>query len=161
MALRTIVLEGDPILTKKCREVTEFDDKLHILLDDMAETMYHAKGVGLAAPQIGKLRRIVVIDVGDGLIELINPSIISQEGEQKTPEGCLSYPGKSAITIRPKFVTVRAQDRNGDAIEISGHDLKAKAFCHELDHLDGVSFLQRAILSSDGGNIGLLKEGFK
>lgn len=161
MALRTIVLEGDPILTKKCREVTEFDEKLHVLLDDMAETMYNAKGVGLAAPQIGKLRRIAVIDVGDGLIELVNPLIVVQDGEQKTMEGCLSFPGKSAVTLRPKFVTVKAQNRNGKTIEISGYSLKAKAFSHEIDHLDGISFLQRAVLVSNSGSIGLLKEGFK
>ena len=160
MALRKIVLDGDPILTKKCREVTKFDEKLHELLDDMAETMYNAKGVGLAAPQVGILRRAVVVDVGDGLIELINPVIIEKDGEQKKPEGCLSFPGKNAITLRPRVVTVCAQNRNGEFFEISGHDLKAKAFCHEIDHLDGISFLERAISIPKGG-LGLIKETFK
>lgn len=161
MGLRVIALDGDPVLTKKCKEVTQFDEKLHTLLDDMAETMYRARGVGLAAPQVSVLRRVVVIDVGDGLLELVNPVIISQDGEQKSPEGCLSFPGKSAITLRPRFVTVSAYDRNGSPIQLSGQDLKAKAFCHELDHLDGISFLQKAIISSDKGNLGLMSEGFK
>ena len=160
MALRNIVLEGDPILTKKCREVTKFDERLHELLDDMAETMKNANGVGIAAPQVGILKRAVVIDVGDGLIELINPVIIEQEGEQKKPEGCLSFPGKSAVTLRPKFVKVKAQDRNGNYFEIAGHDLKAKAFCHEIDHLDGISFLERAVYITEGGS-SFIKEGFK
>lgn len=160
MALRNVVLDGDPILTKKCRAVTKFDDRLHQLIDDMAETMYHAKGVGLAAPQVGILKRVVVVDVGDGLIELVNPTIIEQEGEQKGPEGCLSFPGKSAITLRPRIVKVHAQDRNGKEFDISGHDLKAKAFCHELDHLDGISFLERAV-SIPNGSLSLARETFK
>lgn len=160
MALRNIILEGDPILTKKCREVTEFDRRLHELLDDMAETMYHAKGVGLAASQVGILRRVIVVDIGDGLIEMVNPVIVSQEGEQKTPEGCLSFPGKTAITIRPKIVKARAQDRNGNPVEFLGHSLKAKAFSHEIDHLDGISFLDKAI-SVSGGRFGLFKQTFK
>lgn len=146
MALRSIVTDGDPALKKKCREVTEFDDRLGQLLDDMAETMYNAKGVGLAASQIGVLRRVAVVDVGDGLIELVNPVITETDGEQKTPEACLSFPGRSAITLRPRFVKVKAQDRNGQYFEMSAQNLKAKAFCHEIDHLDGISFLERAVL---------------
>jgi peptide deformylase len=149
MALRTIVLDGDPRLTKECREVTDFDEKLHQLLDDMDETMRNAQGVGLAAPQVGILRRAVIVDVGDGLIELINPVIIYSEGEQESEEGCLSFPGKVAITIRPELVRVKAQDRNGKEFEIEGRYLKAKAFCHEIDHLDGISFLQRAVRVTD------------
>lgn len=160
MALRSIVLEGDQILTKKCREVINFDEKLHQLLDDMNETMRNAKGVGLAAPQVGILKRVAVIDVGDGLIELVNPIIIDQKGEQKSAEGCLSFPNKTAITIRPQFVTVRAQDRNGNIIEITGHNLKAKAFCHEIDHLDGISFLERAVSVTDS-KFGAIKESVK
>ncbi len=160
MALRNIVLEGDPILTKKCRDVTVFDEKLHQLLDDMDETMRDAQGVGLAAPQVGILKRVVVVDIGDGLIELINPVIIDSKGEQKSTEGCLSFPGKTAVTIRPQFVTVKAQDRNGKEFEIKGHDLKAKAFCHEIDHLDGISFLERAVYISDG-KLGSIKDGVK
>lgn len=159
MALRNIVLEGDEILTKKCREVTSFDNKLHGLLDDMAETMYYARGVGLAAPQVGILKRVVVVDVGDGLMEFVNPVIIEKKGEQKSTEACLSFPGKSAVTIRPQSVKVHAQDRNGNEFEVSGVNLKAKAFCHEIDHLDGISFLERAI--SVSGKFDVMKETFK
>ncbi|MBQ9673724.1 MAG: peptide deformylase [Ruminococcus sp.] len=140
MAIRNIVKEGDDVLRKKCRDVVKFDDRLHTLLDDMAETMHQAEGVGLAAPQVGVIRRVVVIDIGDGVIELINPVIIKAEGEQTTPEGCLSMPGEYGLTKRPMFVTVKAQDRNGKVFEISGEGLLAKAFCHELDHLEGVLY---------------------
>lgn len=143
MALRKIVVKGDPILEKKCRTVEKFDDRLHQLLDDMAETMYDAEGLGLAAPQVGMLKRAVVIDVGDGLIELINPEIIESEGEQYEAEGCLSIPGEYYETIRPQKVKVKAQDRNGNWCEYEGEDLKARCFCHEIDHLNGVLFLER------------------
>ncbi len=140
MAIRNIVKDGDPILRKKCRPVEKFDQKLAVLLDDMAETMHKANGVGLAAPQVGMLRRVVVIDVGDGVIELVNPKIIAYSGEQEGLEGCLSFPGEWGIAKRPNYVKVRAQDRNGDEFTVEGKELLARAFCHELDHLDGVVF---------------------
>lgn len=145
MAIREIVKIGDDVLSKKCRPVENFDEKLHMLLDDMYETMNAANGVGLAAPQIGILRRICVIDVGEGKIELINPEIIKTSGHQEESEGCLSVPGKYGITDRPYKVTVKAQDRFGKEFKISGEDLLARAFCHEIDHLDGVLFLERVI----------------
>ena len=143
MALRNIREDGDPILRKKARPVTDFNDRLFDLLDDMAETMYNAPGVGLAGPQVGVLRRVVVIDVGDGLIELINPEIIETSGEQYGPEGCLSVPGEFGLVKRPYKVKVRAQDRNGQWFEVEGEGLTGRCFCHELDHLDGVLFTQK------------------
>ena len=140
MAIRNIVKDGDPILKKKCRPVEKFDKKLAILLDDMAETMHQANGVGLAAPQVGMLRRVVVIDVGEGVIELVNPKIVAYSGEQEGVEGCLSFPGEWGFAKRPNYVKVRAQDRKGDEFEIDGEGLLARAFCHELDHLNGVVF---------------------
>ncbi len=140
MAIRNIVKDGDPILKKKCRPVEKFDKKLAILLDDMAETMHRANGVGLAAPQVGMLRRVVVIDVGEGVIELVNPKIVAYSGEQEGVEGCLSFPGEWGLAKRPNYVKVRAQDRNGDEFEIDGEQLLARAFCHEIDHLNGVVF---------------------
>lgn len=145
MALRTIRHLGEEVLRKKCRLVDKFDDRLFELLDDMSETMYHANGVGLAAPQIGVLKRIAVIDVGDGLIELINPQIISTSGSSIEQEGCLSVPGKYGTVKRPKTVTVKAFDRNGEEYEIIGEDLLARALCHEIDHLDGVVFVDKVI----------------
>lgn len=144
MAIRNIVKDGDPILNKKCRPVEKFDRKLAVLLEDMAETMHQANGVGLAAPQVGMLRRVVVIDVGEGVIELVNPQIIAYSGEQEGAEGCLSFPGEWGITKRPQYVKVRAQDRNGNEIMLEGRDLLAKAFCHEIDHLNGIVFKQIA-----------------
>ena len=144
MAIRNIVKDGDSILNKKCRPVEKFDSKLADLLDDMAETMHLANGVGLAAPQVGILRRIVVIDVGDGVIELINPQIISFSGEQEGVEGCLSFPGEWGITKRPQYVKVKAFDRNGNEFTKDGKDLLAKAFRHEIDHLNGIVFKQVA-----------------
>lgn len=144
MAIRQIVKEGDSVLTKKCRPVEKFDSKLATLLDDMAETMHHANGVGLAGPQVGMLRRVVVIDVGEGVIELVNPKIIAYSGEQEGLEGCLSCPGEWGITVRPDFVKVKAQDRFGNEFTIEGRELLAKAFCHEIDHLDGIIFKQVA-----------------
>lgn len=140
MAIRNIRTEEDAILRKKSRRVENFDERLFELLDDMADTMYNAEGVGLAAVQVGVLRRIVVIDVGDGLIELINPEITDEEGAQCELEGCLSLPGKQGYTIRPKTVKVKAQNRDGNWCVYKGSDLKAKAFCHEIDHLDGILY---------------------
>ena len=145
MALRTIITEGDPVLGKICRPVEKFDDRLHILIEDMKETLAVSNGVGLAAPQIGILRRVVlVMDAEDNVIELVNPVIIHQEGEQDGLEGCLSVPGKYGFVTRPMKVTVRAQDRNGETFEVSGEELTARCFCHELDHLDGHLFVEHA-----------------
>ena len=143
MAIRNIRVDDDPILRKKSREVTEFNDRLFELLDDMKETMNKADGVGLAAVQVGVLRRVIVIDVGDGLIELINPVIIEKNGSQVGNEGCLSVPERYEEVERPMTVTVRAQDRHGNNIIVTGEGLKARAFCHEIDHLDGVLFIDR------------------
>lgn len=145
MAIRNIILEGNEILNKKCRPVEKFDERLWQLIDDMKETMYNSNGVGFAAPQVGILRRVVVVDVGDGLIELVNPEIIEQDGEQREVEGCLSCPGQYGTTIRPMFVKVAAKDRNGKDIQLSGMALKARAFCHEIDHLDGILFKSKVI----------------
>ena len=142
MALRNIVKVGDDVLRKKCRPVTMIDPKIHQLLDDMAQTMHEANGVGLAAPQVGLLKRIVVIDIGEGVIELINPEIIAQSGEQTGLEGCLSLPGKWGIVTRPNRVRVRAQDRDGKWFEAEAEGLTARAFCHEIEHLDGHLFIE-------------------
>ena len=142
MAIRNILKVGDPILTKKCRTVEKIDDRILTLLDDMADTLYESGGVGLAAPQVGVLRRVVVIDTGDSLLELINPEIISSEGEQTDAEGCLSYPGKYGYVTRPNKVTLCAMDRNGDIKEYTGEGLLARAFCHETDHLEGKMFME-------------------
>lgn len=145
MALRTIITEGDPALSKVCRPVEKFDDRLHTLLDDMKETLAVSNGVGLAAPQVGILRRVVlVMDADENVIELVNPTIIKEEGEQTGLEGCLSVPGKYGVVTRPMYVTVRAQDRNGNFFEVSGEELTARCFCHELEHLDGHLFVERA-----------------
>lgn len=143
MALRNILTEEDPTLRKVSRPVTKFDDRLHELLDDMAETLEDARGVGLAAPQVGILRRVVVVDVGEEILELINPEIISQSGEQTGMEGCLSVPGKYGIVTRPNVVKVRAQDRFGEWYEAEGEELIARAFCHELEHLDGHLYVDK------------------
>lgn len=145
MALRNIVKFGDPILNKKSRVVEKFDDRLSDLIDDMFETMYNGNGVGLAAVQVGILKRVVVIDIGEGPIELVNPEITLEEGEQISQEGCLSLPNKWANTKRPKKVQVKAQDRKGKWQILTGEDLKAKAFCHEIDHLDGILFTAHAV----------------
>jgi len=140
MAYRMIVKDID-ILRKRSRQVDRFDSRLHTLLDDMKETMYKSDGVGLAAVQGGILKRVVVIDCGDDLIELINPEIIATSESQVGQEGCLSFPGRYEYVERPRIVTVKAQDRNGNWFERTGEDLLARAFCHELDHLDGKVFL--------------------
>jgi peptide deformylase len=147
MALREIRKFKDPILRKKARPVVKIDKRLLTLLDDMVETMKKAEGVGLAAPQVGILKRVVVIaDMDeDKIIELINPEIIAQSGEQVGPEGCLSFPGMSGTVKRPEQVTVRAMDRNGEIREVTGTGIIARAFCHEIDHLDGIVFLDKVI----------------
>ncbi len=137
MAILNILTSEDETLRKVCRPVDKITPRILTLLDDMKETMYRANGVGLAAPQVGILRRIVVIDVGDGIIELINPEIVSAEGTQTDREGCLSVPDECGIVTRPNVVTVKALDRNGKPFEMRGEELLARAFCHELDHLDG------------------------
>ena len=151
MALRNIMEQGEPCLEKHCRPVTDFNEKLHILLDDMAETLRKANGVGLAAPQVGILRRAVLVletnvpeEEQEYIIELINPEIVSQCGEQEGPEGCLSVPGVFGWVQRPEKVRVRAQDRNGEWFEVEGEGLTARAFCHELDHLEGILFTSLA-----------------
>ena len=143
MALRKIVKEGDDVLRKHCREVTKFDERLATIIDDMAETMYSAEGVGLAAPQVGILRRIVVMDCGDGLLELVNPQIVKTSGEQIKPEGCLSVPDRSGYVKRPAEVTIKAQDRNGNWCMYKGTEMKAVCFCHEIDHLDGILYIDK------------------
>ena len=145
MATRTI-LEGDnPRLRKISRPVTNINKRILDLLDDMAQTMYEARGVGLAAAQVGVLRRVIVIDVGDGLMELINPEIIHTEGSQREEEGCLSLPDDNGFVIRPAKVTVRALDRNGESREYTGEGLLARAFAHEIDHLDGILFTDKMV----------------
>ena len=143
MALRKILTQGDSALEKVCRPVEKFDRKLHWLLDDMKETLEASGGVGLAAPQVGILRRVViVVDEQDQMIELVNPVIIHQEGEQDGMEGCLSVPGMYGKVVRPNFVTVRAQDRNGNTFEVSGEEMVARCFCHETEHLEGHLFVE-------------------
>ena len=145
MAIRKIREIGDPCLNKKCRDVENFDKKLHDLLDDMKDTMYKAEGVGLAAVQVGILRRVIVIDVGEGLMELINPEIIEYSGENKDREGCLSVPGEFGLTIRPEHVKIKAQNRTGVWSRYEGTGLLARCFCHEIDHLDGILYTDKVI----------------
>ena len=145
MAIRKVVTVEDPILRKTSRPVERFNDKLWQLLDDMKETMYKAQGVGLAAVQVGMLRRVVVVDVGDGYIELINPEIVEMSGEEISEEGCLSLPGESGKVKRPTYVKVKAQNRNGAWRILEGTGLKARCFCHEIDHLDGTLYIDRII----------------
>ena len=142
MAIRKIREIGDPCLKKVCREVENFDQKLHTLLDDMQETLLIANGVGLAAPQVGILRRVVVVDLGDEILELVNPSLLETDGEQIGAEGCLSVPGKYGLVKRPYYAKVRAQDRHGEWFEVEGEDLIGRCFCHELDHLDGIVYTE-------------------
>ena len=143
MALRKIVLQGDEVLKKRCRPVTEFNDRLHTLLDDMTDTLIDSGGVGLAAPQVGVLRRVcVVMNEDEEILELVNPEIIYTEGEQTGLEGCLSVPGKYGEVTRPNFVRVRAQDRDGNWFEAEDEGLTARCFCHEIEHLDGHLFVE-------------------
>lgn len=145
MAKRNIVKLGDDILRKVCRTQLTFDEKLHQVLDDMAETMYEAEGVGLAAPQVGILRRYCIVDTGDGLIELINPVIVEKSEETQTGnEGCLSIPDRYETVTRPMKVTVRAQNRFGVNFTVTGEGLKARALCHEIDHLDGILYIDKS-----------------
>lgn len=144
LALRKIVYEDDPTIRKKSKVVTVFDERLATLLDDMAETMYKNNGAGLAAIQVGVLKRAIVIDAGEGLVEAVNPVIIKQSGKQTDAEGCLSCPGQSGMVTRPMKVTVKAQDRNGKEFEMDAKGLFARAFCHETDHLEGIIFKDRA-----------------
>lgn len=143
MAIRNIVKLGDDVLRKVCRTQMTFDERLATTLDDMAETMYKAEGVGLAAPQIGILRRYCIVDVGDGIIELVNPVIESARGKQEGEEGCLSIPNRYESVTRPMTVTVRAQDRNGNSFTITAEGFKARALCHEIDHLDGILYIDK------------------
>ena len=145
MGLRKILTDKDPALHKVCKPVTNFDSKLFKLLDDMRDTLIESGGVGLAAPQVGILRRVVLVDVGmedNEIIELINPTMVETDGEQYGPEGCLSVPGKYGLVKRPMYAKVRAQDRNGDWFEAEGEELIARCFCHELDHLDGIIYTE-------------------
>ena len=142
MGLRKILTVKEPSLHKMCRPVEQFDGKLHKLLDDMKETLLDAGGVGLAAPQVGILRRVVVVDTGEEILELVNPELLETSGEQVGAEGCLSVPGKYGLVKRPMVVRVRAQDRNGDYFEAEGEELIARCFCHEIDHLDGIVYTE-------------------
>ena len=142
MGLRKILTDKEPALHKVCRPVEKFDWRLHKLLDDMADTMIDANGVGLAAPQVGILRRVVVVDTGEGILELVNPTIIETDGEQTGAEGCLSVPGKYGLVTRPYYAKVRAQDRYGEWYEVEGEELIGRCFCHELDHLDGIVYTE-------------------
>lgn len=144
MAIRNIRTEGDEILRKKCKEITKMTPKIRILIDDMLETMYDANGVGLAGPQVGILKRVVVIDVGEGPIILINPVIMETSGEQTGGEGCLSIPGKTATVTRPNYVKVKALDKDMNEIIVEGTELLARAICHECDHLDGALYVDIA-----------------
>ena len=144
MATRNIITEGNPTLTKVCRPVTSFDERLATLIDDMKETVVQANGIGLAAPQVGVLRRVVVVDLGEEIIELVNPRILEQSGEQDGLEGCLSVPERFGMVKRPNYVKLEAQDRHGDWYEYEGEELIARCFCHELEHLDGHLYTERA-----------------
>ena len=142
MGLRKIMTVKEPCLHKVCRPVEKFDGKLHKLLDDMKETLTEANGVGLAAPQVGILRRVVVVDTGEEILELVNPELLETSGEQVGSEGCLSVPGKYGIVKRPNYAKVRAYDRDGNEFEVEGEELMARCFCHELDHLDGIVYTE-------------------
>ena len=145
MGLRKILTDKEPALHKVCKKVENFDSKLFKLLDDMRDTLIESGGVGLAAPQVGILRRVVLVDVGEEdneIVEFINPEMVETDGEQYGPEGCLSVPGKYGLVKRPYYAKVRAQDRNGDWFEAEGEELIARCFCHELDHLDGIVYTE-------------------
>ena len=142
MGLRKILTTDEPALHKVCRPVDKFDWRLHKLLDDMHETLAEANGVGLAAPQVGILRRVVIVDTGEKILELVNPELLETDGEQEGAEGCLSVPGKYGLVKRPYYAKVRAQDRNGEWFEAEGEELIARCFCHELDHLDGIVYTE-------------------
>ena len=151
MAIRNILTEGDDTLQKSCRPVTEFNERLWTLLDDMAETLHKADGVGLAAPQVGILRRVFIMDMGEGegVIEVINPEFLVKRGKQEDVEGCLSCPGEFGITRRPRCVKLKAQNRHGEEFTMEGEDLVARCICHETDHLDGILFKEHVIRMLD------------
>ena len=153
MAILNILKEGDEALRKKCRPVEEITPRILQLLDDMHETLEKAQGVGLAAPQVGVLRRIVIVEIGDKKYEMINPEIIATKGKQEEIEACLSVPDKYGLVKRPAWVKVRATDRNGNVYEAEGDGLMARCFCHELDHLDGMLYIDRAIEMYDPDDI--------
>ena len=160
MALRKIVKDGDPILRKRSREVTEFGARLAQLLDDMRETLIDSGGLGLAGPQVGMLRRVaLVMDAEENIIEIINPEIIASEGEIENAEGCLSFPEVWGVVTRPEKVTVRAQDRHGNTFEVSGEGMTARCFCHEIDHLDGVCFVDKVDRFIDADEVAELRGG--
>ena len=142
MGIRKIMTVEEPCLHKVCRPVEKFDGKLHKLLDDMKETLVDANGVGLAAPQVGILRRVVIVDTGEEMLELVNPELVETSGEQEGAEGCLSVPGKYGLVKRPNYAKVRAQNRDGNWFEAEGEELIARCFCHELDHLDGIVYTE-------------------
>lgn len=142
MGLRKILTDKEPALHKVCKPVEKFDGRLHRLLDDMRETLEQANGVGLAAPQVGILRRVVIVDTGEEILELINPALVETDGEQIGAEGCLSVPGKYGLVKRPMYAKVRAQDRDGNWYEAEGEEIIARCFCHELDHLDGIVYTE-------------------
>lgn len=142
MGIRKIMTVKEPCLHKVCRPVEKFDGKLHKLLDDMKETLLDANGVGLAAPQVGILRRVVVVDTGEEMLELVNPELLETSGEQEGAEGCLSVPGRYGLVKRPMVAKVRAQDRDGNWFEVEGEELIARCFCHEIDHLDGIVYTE-------------------
>ena len=144
MALRTIRLQGDPVLSKKCRDIREVTPKIRQLIGDMIDTMYEANGVGLAGPQVGVLRRVVVIDIGEGPVVMINPDLLETSGEQTGDEGCLSLPGKAAVVTRPEYVRAKAWNADMEEYEIEGTGLMARAICHELDHLEGHMYTEKA-----------------
>lgn len=143
MAIRRVITEENEILYKKCKPVEKFDDKLSVLIDDMFDTMKKENGIGLAAPQVGILRRVIVIEIEGEKIELVNPEIMEARGEQRAEEGCLSCPNFTGVTLRPMYVKVQGQDRNGKLVNYLGRGLKARAFCHEIDHLNGILFKSR------------------
>lgn len=145
MALRSIRIKEDPILRKISKMVKNIDTRTQVLIDDMIDTMYEANGVGLAAPQVGILKRIAVIDIGDGPIILINPEIVEANGEINDKEGCLSVPNQEGNVIRPQYVKVKAQDREGNPMEIQGENFLARALCHEIDHLDGILYTDKTV----------------
>ncbi len=142
MGLRKILTDAEPALHKVCKPVSNFDGRLHSLLEDMRETLIESGGVGLAAPQVGILRRVVLVDTGEEILELVNPTLVATDGEQEGPEGCLSVPGKYGLVKRPYYAKVRAQDREGNWYEAEGEELIARCFCHELDHLDGIVYTE-------------------
>ena len=142
MGLRKILTDAEPALHKVCKPVEKFDGRLHSLLADMKETLIDSQGVGLAAPQVGILRRVVLVDTGEQILELINPTLVETDGEQEGAEGCLSVPGRYGLVKRPYWAKVRAQDRNGEWFEVEGEELIARCFCHELDHLDGIIYTE-------------------